>query len=143
MSLTVIFVVGAGAKQLSGPMFNMSFFLGAALFGIRGALLAGLGLFGPGTMLIIATLPFWERMRMWGGFRVFLSGVNAAASGLIIAGVWMIMVKTLLGPLSYAIAITAGALSIVYGVPTPANILLSGVLGALGVYAGIGGPYLH
>lgn len=135
------FLFGFGLISLApGPMFNMSWFLGAALYGVRGACFAALGLFGPGIILLLGVLPFWERVRRWAQFRVFLAGVNAAATGLIVAGVWMLLHKSVVGPLAYSLAIIAASLSLVYKVSTPLIIIGCGVAGALGIALGVGGP---
>jgi chromate transporter len=136
-----VFLSGFGLVcALPGPMFNLSFFLAATLFSWRGAII-GAGLFLPGTILILGILPFWEYIRRWQAVRTFLSGVTAGAAGLILAGVWMLLQRTLVGPLAFAIAISAGTASFSYGIPAPHIIVVCGVVGALAVSAGIGGPY--
>jgi chromate transporter len=135
------FLFGFGLISLApGPMFNLAWFLGAALDGVRGACLAALGLFGPGIVLLLGLLPFWERVRRWAQFRVFLAGVNAAATGLIVAGVWMLLHKSLIGPLAYSLAIIAASLTLVYEISTPLVIIGCGFAGAVGVAAGLGQP---
>jgi chromate transporter len=139
-----LFLFGLGLISLApGPMFNLAWFLGAALLGLRGAFLAAFGLFAPGMILLLGVLPFWERIRRWKAFRVFLTGVNAAATGLIVAGVWMLLCRTLLGPLAFALAVIAAAGSLSFGVPTPLVILGCGAMGALAVALDIGGPYMQ
>lgn len=92
------FLQGFGLIQaLPGPLFNFSSYLGAAYLGIKGAFIAWLGLFGPGVTLILAFLPFWARVRQVAWFKCFLTGVNAAAIGLIIAAtaqLWETAVET-------------------------------------------------
>lgn len=134
------FLFGFGLISLApGPMFNMAWFLGAALDGVRGALFAAFGLFGPGILLLLGVLPFWERVRRWGKFRIFLSGVNAGATGLIVSGVWMLLLKSLVGPFAFAIAVWAASLSLIYGAPTALIIVGSGIVGAIGTALGLTG----
>jgi chromate transporter len=136
-----VFLSGFGLVcVMPGPMYNLSFFLAAALFSWRGAIL-GAGLFLPGTILVLGILPFWEYVRRWQAFRIFLSGVTAGAAGLIIAGVWMLLQRTLVGPLAFVISIAAGTASFTYRLPSPHIIVVCGIVGALAVSAGIGGPY--
>jgi chromate transporter len=136
-----VFLSGFGlVGALPGPMFNLCFFLTAALFSWRGVFI-GATLFLPGIILLIAALPFWAYVRQWKPFRTFLSGVTAGATGLIVAGVWMLLSHALVGPLAFSISIAAAAASVTYKVPTPYVIASCGVVGALAVHAGIGGPY--
>jgi chromate transporter len=137
-----VFLSGFGLVGcLPGPMFNIAPFVGAVILSWRGAIYATLGLFGPGIVLILALLPFWEHVRKWGDVRLFLSGVNASAAGLIIAGVWMLLHRTLVGPLAFALALAAGVSSAVFKMQTPFVILGCGGIGAFAVTCGIGGPF--
>lgn len=136
------FLFGFGLVSLApGPMFNISWFLGAALLGFKGGILAAIGLFAPGIILLLGLLPFWEQVRKWSSFRVFLSGVNASATGLIVSGVWMLLRRTLLGPLAFGLSVSAAALSLNFGVATHFVIIGCGLLAVPFVALGIGGPY--
>ena len=54
------FLQGLGlAQSMPGPLFNFSAYLGAVYQGVPGALVAYVGLFGPGVILIFAMVPFW------------------------------------------------------------------------------------
>lgn len=56
------FLQGLGlAQSMPGPLFNFSAYLGAVYQGVPGALLAYLGLFGPGVILIFAVVRGPER----------------------------------------------------------------------------------
>lgn len=137
-----VFLSGFGIVGISpGPMFNISWFIGAAMLSWQGALLASAGLFAPGILLVIGILPFWERARHWSLLRTFFTGVNAAAAGLIVAAVWMLLHRALVGPLAFSLAVVAGAMIVHYGMPTPLAILGCGGLGAILVRFNIGGPY--
>lgn len=124
-----------------GPMFNLAPFLGAAIGSWTGAALATTGLFSPGIMLLLGVLPFWEKIRRMKGVRNFISGVNSAAAGLIVAGVWMLLKRTMAGPASFAMAVSAAISMLVYGVQAPVAIVMHGLVGAIFVYFGIGGPF--
>ena len=58
------FLQGLGlAQSMPGPLFNFSSYLGAVYRGVPGALVAYVGLFGPGVILIFGMVPFWARLR--------------------------------------------------------------------------------
>lgn len=139
---TSVFLVGFGLFGcIPGPMFNMAPFLGAAVVSLKGGFYGSIGLFGPGILLQIGTLPFWERVRKIEAAQIVLQGTNSAAVGLIIAGVWMLLQKALVGATAFALTCTAGAASVVFGVSPALNIVTHGILGILLVSLGIGGPY--
>ena len=51
-------------QAMPGPVFNLSAFLGGVVAGLPGALLAWASLFGPGLLLILAALPFWQEIQV-------------------------------------------------------------------------------
>lgn len=122
-------------------MFSLATFLGAAIIPIKGAFYGSIGLFGPGVLLQLGLLPFWERFRRVKLVQTVLNGVNAAAVGLIIAGVWSLTQSALAGPTAFALTVSATVLSVIFET-TPVGVIVShGILGALLVYFQIGGPY--
>ena len=72
------FYYGLGITQsLPGPLFNFSAYLGAVYQGLAGGMIAWLGLFGPGVILIFAITPFWAALRHYQWFKAILLGLNA------------------------------------------------------------------
>eukprot|EP00741_Cyanophora_paradoxa_P018158 tig00021038_g17531.t1 len=100
---------------LPGPLFNFSAYLGAIAmgvsykvnvltgqlvpvstdigYGILGSVIAWLGLFGPGVMLIFGVLPFWKRFRNIQIIKDFLIGVNSSSIGLVLAAVFLLWTR--------------------------------------------------
>lgn len=122
-------------------MFNIAPFLGAAVISIKGAFFGSFGLFGPGVLLQVGLLPFWERVRRVKTAQTILQGTNSAAAGLIVAGVWMLLRKALVGPGAFALTCTAGAAAVVYQLAPGPNIMIHGIAGLILVSLGIGGPF--
>ncbi|MBV9696385.1 MAG: chromate efflux transporter [Gammaproteobacteria bacterium] len=84
------FLAGYGAAQaLPGPLFSFAAYLGALAHpgpqGPAGALLGILGIFLPGMLVLLAALPFWNRIRARPEARSTLAGINAAVVGLLAA----------------------------------------------------------
>jgi chromate transporter len=82
------FLAGYGAAQVvPGPMFSLAAFLGAGVDtgapAWLGALVAVAAVFLPGFLLLLAVLPFWQRLQVHAGARAALAGVNAAVVGLL------------------------------------------------------------
>lgn len=87
------FMAGYGAAQaLPGPMFSLAAYIGALLPGAYpfwlGALVAILGVFLPGFLLLIGVLPYWLRLSAEPRAQRAVAGVNAAVVGLL-AATWV------------------------------------------------------
>uniref|UniRef100_K3WLX7 Chromate transporter n=1 Tax=Globisporangium ultimum (strain ATCC 200006 / CBS 805.95 / DAOM BR144) TaxID=431595 RepID=K3WLX7_GLOUD len=118
-------------QSLPGPLFNISSYLGALLYGPVGALVAALGLFGPGVSLLFGLLPLWERVRDNQQLKIFLAGVNAAATGLVVASIFLLGEKAVHSNAGAAVALATGFMVAVFKVPTPLAIVTGGVIGYL------------
>jgi chromate transporter len=97
------FLAGYGAAQaVPGPLFTVAAYLGAVVepapHGIAGAALGLVGIFLPGMLVLMGTLPFWETLRARAGAQAAMRGVNAAVVGLLGAAlyspVWTSSVNT-------------------------------------------------
>jgi chromate transporter len=97
------FLAGYGAAQaVPGPLFTFAAYLGTVVnpspHGIGGAVLGLIGIFLPGILILIGTLPFWDAFRKRAEAQAIMRGVNAAVVGLLGAAlynpVWTTSVKT-------------------------------------------------
>ena len=92
----------APRKRFPGPLFTFAAYLGAVVrpspHGLAGAALGLIGIFLPGVLILMGTLPFWETFRKRAGAQAVMRGVNAAVVGLLGAAlynpVWTSSVKT-------------------------------------------------
>lgn len=87
------FLAGYGAAQaVPGPLFTFAAFLGWIMNGAPnhgfGALLAVVGIFLPGLLLVLAALPYWQTLRAHPSMAAVLSGVNAAVVGLLASALY-------------------------------------------------------
>lgn len=126
------FLQGLGlAMSMPGPLFNFSAYLGAVYQGVPGALVAFLGLFGPGVILIFAAVPFWARLRHNAHFKAILKGLNATAIGLVGAAcviLWESAILDAADAIVFSIALTMGT---VFDLDAPYCILAGGLVGAI------------
>jgi len=86
------FLAGYGAAQaVPGPLFSFAAYLGAVmngpLSGWAGGLLFLVAIFLPGCLLVVGSLPFWDRLRGRRGVESAMAGVNAGVVG-ILAAAW-------------------------------------------------------
>jgi chromate transporter len=97
------FLAGYGAAQaIPGPLFTFAAYLGAVAkpspHGMTGAALGLIGIFLPGILILIGTLPFWETFRARGKAQAAMRGINASVVGILCGAfydpVWTSSVKT-------------------------------------------------
>jgi chromate transporter len=130
------FLAGYGAAQaVPGPLFTFAAYLGAvvrpASYGIAGAVLGVVGIFLPGMLILMGTLPFWGNVRSGVRARAAMRGVNAAVVGLLAAALysplWTGSVNTL-G--DFAVALIGVALLSIWRTP-PLYVVMLGALGGM------------
>jgi chromate transporter len=130
------FLAGYGAAQaVPGPLFTFAAYLGAVVnlspHGIAGAALGLIGIFLPGILILLGTLPFWETFRQRTGAQAIMRGINAAVVGLLGAAlynpVWTSSVKT---PGDFGVALVGFVLLTVWRAP-PLLVVIVGALGGI------------
>ena len=80
----------AAGQITPGPVFASATFVGYVTGGLKGALLATLGIFLPSFVFIAILFPFIPKLKKSAGARVFLDGINAATVGLMAAVSWQL-----------------------------------------------------
>lgn len=71
-----------------GPVFTTATFIGYLLHGWTGAVLATVGIFGPGFLFVLATQPLIPKLRASRAASRVLDGIVAASLGLMAAAAW-------------------------------------------------------
>jgi chromate transporter len=129
------FLAGYGAAQaVPGPLFTFAAYLGAVVspspHGLTGAALGLIGIFLPGVLILMGTLPFWDTFRNRVGTQAVMRGVNAAVVGLLGAAlynpVWTSSVKT---PGDFGIALVGFVLLTVWRAPPLVVVVISALGG--------------
>ena len=103
----------------------------AAQYSYVGGLVAYVGLFGPGVILIFGMVPFWARLRHVKWFKSSLNGVNATAIGLVGAACVILWEGAVVTAADAMVFVLAGTLAIVYGIGAPYVIIAGGIFGAI------------
>lgn len=135
------FSAGYGAAQaVPGPLFTIASYLGALLQNPGGpwlgALVCTLGIFLPGWLLTMGTLPFWEKLKHITALKNALAGANAAVVGLLAAALYdPVWVKAIRGPgeggtLDVIFLLGVAALLLVLKLPAWLVVIVAGVAGA-------------
>ncbi|SDS64229.1 chromate transporter [Brevibacterium sandarakinum] len=129
------FLAGYGAAQaVPGPLFTFAAFLGASTTsgptGLIGAGIALLAIFLPAALLVIAALPFWERLRRAQTVRRALLGVNAAVVGILAAALYdPVFTQGITSPATLALAVGVFIAQVKWKLPAWAAVIAAGLIG--------------
>jgi len=130
------FLAGYGAAQaVPGPLFTFAAYLGTVVgpepHGLLGAAVGLVGIFLPGILILLGTLPFWDALRRGERAQAAMHGVNAAVVGILGAAlydpVWTSSVKA---PGDFAIALVGFVLLVAWRAP-PLLVVITGALGGM------------
>src|ERR1700730_209659 len=80
----------AAGQVTPGPVFASATFIGYVTGGLKGALLATLGIFLPSFVFVAIVFPLIPRLKGSPSARTFLNGINAATMGLMAAVSWQL-----------------------------------------------------
>lgn len=105
----------AAAQAMPGPLFSVAAFLGAVMPGFSpswfGGLMALLGIFLPGFLLVIGVLPYWSGLVQHTAIARSLAGINAAVVGILLASLYdPIVVHAIREPIHVVVALLGFAL---------------------------------
>lgn len=96
------------AQLVPGPMFTLTTYLGALAqpeMPVWGALLATLGIFLPGFLLLLALAPLWQGLLARPRWLAAVGGINAAVVGLLLAALYQpVFVSAVQQPAQLALA---------------------------------------
>jgi chromate transporter len=87
-----------------GPVFTTATFIGYLLGGVRGALVATIGIFLPGFLLVAASGPLVPRIRKSKFAGAFLDGVNTGSLALMAIVTWQLCRASLVDVLTIVLA---------------------------------------
>jgi chromate transporter len=133
------FLTGFGLVQgIPGPMFSFSAYAGGmasadlgVITHILGALISGIAIFLPGTLLILFVIPMWESIKQMKGIRIALSGTVSVAGGLITIAAVKLMQESGLSLDHIIVFVVTTILLLTKKVPAPLIVLLAILLGIL------------
>jgi chromate transporter len=81
------------AQLVPGPVFSFVCFIGVfamreygVAWQIVGGVVAGAGIFLPGTFIIFFVIRIWDYLKRYRGVKASIEGINATSTGLVIAG---------------------------------------------------------
>jgi chromate transporter len=129
------FLAGYGAAQaVPGPLFTFAAYLGAIVdaspHGIAGAALGLFGIFLPGILILLGTLPFWNTFRQRSDAQAVMRGVNAAVVGILAAALYNpVWTNSVASSRDFAIALVGFVLLTVWRTPPLAVVVFGALAG--------------
>lgn len=135
------FLAGYGAAQaVPGPLFTFAAYLGAVVtpepHRLAGAALGLIGIFVPGILILLGTLPFWDSFRQRASAQAMMRGVNAAVVGLLGAALYSpVWTGTVKAPADFGIALVGFVLLTVWRAPPLVVVAFSAMAGILAALA--------
>lgn len=129
------FLAGYGAAQaVPGPLFSFAAYLGAITHTssfLAGAALGLVGIFLPGMLILLGTLPFWQTLRRHASARALMAGVNAAVVGILAAALYNpVWTSAVTKPADFGLALVGFVLLTVWRTP-PVIVVIVTALGGV------------
>jgi chromate transporter len=130
------FLAGYGAAQaVPGPLFTFAAYLGTVVtpspHGVPGAALGLFGIFLPGVLILLGTLPFWDNFRKRPHAQAIMRGVNAAVVGLLGAALYNpVWTSSVNAPGDFVVALIGFVLLTVWRAP-PLLVVIVSALGGV------------
>lgn len=129
------FLAGYGAAQaVPGPLFTFAAYLGAVVkpqsHGIAGAALGLFGIFLPGILILVGTLPFWDGLRTRPRAQAAMRGINATVVGILGAALYNpVFTAAVMSPADLAVALIGFVLLTAWHAPPLLAVIVSACLG--------------
>lgn len=130
------FLAGYGFGQaMPGPLFTVAAYLGAVAGlgpgGLWGALIALVGIFLPGFLLLVGVLPFWNAFRRLAWAQAAMRGANAAVVGILAAALYSpVFTTAIVDVASFSLAAVCFVLLVAFRWP-PWAVVLVGAAGGI------------
>jgi chromate transporter len=130
------FLAGYGAAQaVPGPLFAFAAYLGAITVtsprGVAGAAVGLVGIFLPGMLVLLGTLPYWDALRARAGAQAAMRGINAAVVGILAAALYSpVWTSSVHGRGDFALALMGFLLLTAWRAP-PLLVVIMGALAGM------------
>jgi len=114
-----------------GPVFTTATFIGYVLGGVKGAVVATVGIFLPAFFFVAVSGPLVPRIRQSPTAGAFLDGVNAAAMSLMLVVTYLLGRAAIVDLTTIALAVISGALLFRFRLNSAWLVLGGGIIGYL------------
>ncbi|MGJ3236473.1 chromate efflux transporter [Marivirga sp.] len=126
------------AQAIPGPTFSFASYIGAlsmreyGVWGeILGGFLAAVGIFVPGTLMMIFLIRFWDQLKKFRIIKASLEGITAVSSGMVVAAIFLLFEPVQTNLLNISLIIGTVAILLFTKIPAPYVVLIGLLAGFL------------
>ncbi|ADR21757.1 chromate transporter [Marivirga tractuosa] len=126
------------AQAIPGPTFSFASYIGAlsmreyGVWGeILGGFLAAVGIFVPGTLMMIFLIRFWDQLKKFRIIKASLEGITAVSSGMVVAAIFLLFEPVQANLLNFSLIIGTLAILLFTKIPAPYVVLIGLLAGFL------------
>ncbi|HET8859913.1 chromate efflux transporter [Marivirga sp.] len=126
------------AQAIPGPTFSFASYIGAlsmreyGIWGeILGGFLAAVGIFVPGTLMMIFLIRFWDQLKKFRIIKASLEGITAVSSGMVIAAIFLLFEPVQTNLLNFSLIIGTVGILLFTKIPAPYVVLIGLLAGFL------------
>ncbi|RUA35125.1 MAG: chromate transporter [Bacteroidetes bacterium] len=126
------------AQAIPGPTFSFASYIGAlsmreyGVWGeILGGFLAAVGIFVPGTLMMIFLIRFWDQLKKFRIIKASLEGITAVSSGMVVAAIFLLFEPVQNTMLNFSLIIGTVAILLFTKIPAPYVVLIGLLAGFL------------
>ena len=126
------------AQAIPGPTFSFASYIGAlsmreyGVWGeILGGFLAAVGIFVPGTLMMIFLIRFWDQLKKFRIIKASLEGITAVSSGMVVAAIFLLFEPVQANLLNISLIIGTVGILLFTKIPAPYVVLIGLVAGFL------------
>jgi chromate transporter len=129
------FIDGLALGQLTpGPIITLAAFVGYRVAGVAGAVVSAIAIFLPSFVLVLAVLPFFERLRKIGWMSAALKGLSPAVIGMTAVALVQMLPHAVPGVLTALVLVGTVAAMVARGAG-PLPVMAAGALIGVAVSA--------
>ena len=133
------FIDGLALGQLTpGPIITLAAFVGYRVAGVAGAVVSAVAIFLPSFVLVLAVLPFFERLRKIGWMSAALKGLSPAVIGMTAVALAQMLPHAVPGVLTALVLVGTVAAMVARGAG-PLPVMVAGALIGVAASAVTGG----
>lgn len=126
------------AQAIPGPTFSFASYIGAlsmreyGVWGeILGGFLAAVGIFVPGTLMMIFLIRFWDQLKKFRIIKASLEGITAVSSGMVVAAIFLLFEPVQTNLLNISLIIGTVGILLFTKIPAPYVVLIGLLAGFL------------
>jgi len=126
------------AQAIPGPTFSFASYIGTlsmreyGVWGeILGGFLAAVGIFVPGTLMMIFLIRFWDQLKKFRIIKASLEGITAVSSGMVVAAIFLLFEPVQANLLNFSLILGTVGILLFTKIPAPYVVLIGLLAGFL------------